>query len=72
MPNLFALAQDELSQQVIKVVERELNKAILEKENEMEEIDTRILRVQQCLHTIRYCASLSYYNIGKVHSCFLY
>uniref|UniRef100_A0A0P4W7X7 YEATS domain-containing protein n=1 Tax=Scylla olivacea TaxID=85551 RepID=A0A0P4W7X7_SCYOL len=58
-------AQDELSQRVIKVVEKELHKAIVEKETEMEEIDARILRVQQCLHTIRYCASLSYYNIGK-------
>ncbi|MPC32365.1 YEATS domain-containing protein 2 [Portunus trituberculatus] len=65
MREMHQRAQDELSQRVIKVVEKELHKAILEKETELEEIDTRILRVQQCLHTIRYCASLSYYNIGK-------
>ena len=65
-PKLFASAQDELSQRVIKVVDKELHKAIMEKETEMEEIDTRILKVQQCLHTLRYCVSLSYYNTNKV------
>lgn len=66
IPKPLCLAQDELSERVIKVVDKELHKAIVEKEAEMEEIDARILRLQQCLHTLRYCVSLSYYNIDKV------
>lgn len=59
-------ARDELSQRVIKVVDKELNRAIVEKEAEMEEIDNRILKLQQCLHTLRFCVSLNYYTINKV------
>ncbi|XP_047476692.1 YEATS domain-containing protein 2-like isoform X2 [Penaeus chinensis] len=58
-------AQDELSGRVIKVVDREFTYSINEKQNELEEIDNRILRLQQCLHTLRYCVSLNYFAVNK-------
>lgn len=58
-------AQDELSGRVIKVVDREFTYSINEKQNELEEIDSRILRLQQCLHTLRYCVSLNYFAANK-------
>ncbi|XP_042890039.1 YEATS domain-containing protein 2-like isoform X2 [Penaeus japonicus] len=58
-------AQDELSGRVIKVVDREFTYSINEKQNELEEIDNRILRLQQCLHTLRYCVSLNYFSLSK-------
>ncbi|XP_037779818.1 YEATS domain-containing protein 2-like [Penaeus monodon] len=58
-------AQDELSGRVIKIVDREFTYSINEKQSELEEIDNRILRLQQCLHTLRYCVSLNYFAANK-------
>nr|XP_045595601.1 YEATS domain-containing protein 2-like isoform X1 [Procambarus clarkii] len=65
MREMHMRAQDELSERVVKVVDKEFNIAINEKQAEMEEIDNRILRLQQCLHTLRYCVSLNYYSVKK-------
>lgn len=59
-------AQDELCSRVVRVVDTELTQAMNEKESEIEEIDNRILRLQQCLHTLRYCVSLNFYAAPKV------
>ncbi|XP_071526661.1 uncharacterized protein [Panulirus ornatus] len=65
MKEMHRRAQDELSERVIKVVDKEFHYALNEKHAEMEEIDSRILRLQQCLHTLRYCVSLNYYAVNK-------
>lgn len=78
MREMHKRAQDELSERVIKVVDKEFSFALNEKQAEMEEIDNRILRLQQCLHTLRYCVSLNYYavnktgEVGKKHKAMLH
>ncbi|XP_068231555.1 YEATS domain-containing protein 2-like [Palaemon carinicauda] len=68
MKEMEERAQDELRDRVIKVVDGVLSSAANEKQAEMEEIDARILRVQQCLHTLRYCVSLNYHTVDKLVS----
>ncbi|XP_042230235.1 YEATS domain-containing protein 2-like isoform X2 [Homarus americanus] len=65
MREMHKRAEDELSERVVKVVDKEFHYAMTEKQAEMEEIDNRILRLQQCLHTLRYCVSLNYYAVNK-------
>ena len=68
----FVTAQDELRERVVNVVDRVLSTAVNEKQAELEEIDARILRIQQCLHTLRYCVSLNYHSSAiKVTFCTL-
>ena len=59
----FLSAQNDVSEKVTKVVEREFAVSIEDKEKEIFEIDRRLLQIKKALHLVRYGAVTNYYAL---------
>ena len=63
------LAQSAVSEKVRTIAEREFAVSVASKEEEVSEIDRRLLQVRKALHLVRYGAVTNYYALTVDKVC---